>query len=1082
MKSIDAEVLSEALKRCESEPIQYIGTVQKHGVLLAIDRQSIIQVASCNLLDVLGVTAENSLRCLASDVLGATAWEAISALSQIKDQRQPQSLQIQIHHGAFVSTHQTRIHWSNNLLVVEIEIPNAETDKANPINFGATDALLSALLTETKGIGTYAAIIADNVRALTGFDRVMVYQFDHQWNGKVIAESRQDGVVSFLGNYFPASDIPPPARALYIRNLVRVLVDSEAPTAALMQSADSLDEISLDLSFSVLRGMSPIHLEYLRNMGVRSSMSVSLMQNGRLWGLIACHHTQPRQLPFKMRQSLDLVAKAVATRLAVVEYAERSRYSDLVRNLLPKLADLDQLEDFTLDGISINVELQQEMLSLVNATGAFITTQAQHMSIGVVPEQKQIAPLLEWLRPQLINGKIFATHTLASEYPAGKAFSGVGSGLLAICLNSALQQYILWFREEVVRSLQWAGEATKHLVQDERGPKLEPRRSFERWVQTQFGESPPWTDPEVDAARLVSLTISERFFNHQQRIAATAFESQEGMTITNIHGVILRVNQAFTQITGYTAAEVVGKNPRILNSGRQSPSYYADMWERIRRTGSWQGEIWNRRKNGESYPEWLSITAVKGSSGQVTNYVGTFTDMTERKAAADKIENLAYYDHLTQLPNRRLMLDRLGQAVENVIRRKRQGAVMMIDLDNFKTINDSKGHAVGDILLIQVAVRLQSGIRAGDTVARFGGDEFVIILQDLAEGSSGAVQAEGVGENILANLAKVYRLDAPANEQDSPVHSHFCTSSIGITLFGDRSVSVDELILRADTAMYQAKTAGRNTLRFFDPEMQAAVKARAALEVDFRQALDEEQFRLYYQAQVNFQGKVIGAEALVRWVHPLRGLIPPGEFIPLAEETGLILSLGLWVLNTACKQLASWSTQPDKQHLTLAVNVSARQFALPDFVAIVNAKLDSSGAPPHKLKLELTESLLVENPTEVIDKMIALKSRGVSFSMDDFGTGYSSLSYLKRMPIDQLKIDQSFVREITHDPNDEAIAKTIVSLGQNLGISVIAEGVETVEQSRVLADLGCMVYQGYLYNRPQDLDGFESYILSCRDV
>jgi diguanylate cyclase (GGDEF)-like protein/PAS domain S-box-containing protein len=1077
MQPLDSDALSEALKRCETEPIQYIGSVQSHGVLLALDARSTIQVVSDNFAEVFGIPAKQALKCSAPQILGAAAWDAISALTHVGNQCAPQSLELQIEFGATTLACQTQVHWAGELLVVELEIPTHSLDNNHSGNFGATDAMLGALLDDTQGIEPYAAIVADKVRALTGFDRVMVYQFDHLWNGKVIAESRQDGVVSFMGSHFPASDIPPPARALYTRNMVRILVDRDANPSPLMHAADTRDGCSLDLSFSVLRSMSPVHLEYLRNLGVRSSMSVSLMQSGRLWGLIACHHEQARQLPFNLRQSLELVARAVATRLTALEFAERTRYSDWVRNLLPKLANLDQLDDMTSGEAPLDQGLQQEVLSLVDATGAVISMQGQYMPIGVLPAREEIEKLLEWLGPRLLNGNIYFTHALAKDYPAGEAFAAIGAGMLAICLNSAMQQFVVWFRGEVVRALPWAGEATKSLVHDARGPKLEPRRSFERWVQTQIGESLPWTVHEVDAVRIVSLTMAERFFSHQQRIAATAFESQEGMMITNTSGVILRVNQAFTQITGYTAAEVVGKNPRILKSGRQSPVFYAEMWGRIRHDGSWQGEIWNRRKSGEIYPQWLSIAAVKGATGQVTNYVGTFSDITERKASAEKIEHLAFYDHLTQLPNRRLMMDRLGQSLVNVARRMRQGAVMMIDLDNFKILNDTMGHTLGDSLLVQVADRLKSSIREGDTVARLGGDEFVVILEDLAEGEAGAVRAEEVGEKILSNLAQVYLLEVSGEGAHSDRYSHFCTSSIGVTLFHDRAISEDELVQRADTAMYQAKAAGRNTLRFFDHAMQAAVKARAALEVDLRRALEQQHFCLYYQAQINSQGVVVGAEALVRWMHPVRGLITPGEFIALAEETGLILPLGLWVLNTACVQLASWSTQPDKQHLTVAVNVSARQFSLPDFVGIVNATLDGTGAPPHKLKLELTESLLVENPSEVIDKMMALKSRGVRFSMDDFGTGYSSLSYLKRLPIDQLKIDQSFVRDITNDPNDAAIAKTIVSLGQNLGISVIAEGVETLEQRRVLADLGCMVYQGYLFNRPQALDGFEAYIL-----
>jgi diguanylate cyclase (GGDEF)-like protein/PAS domain S-box-containing protein len=560
------------------------------------------------------------------------------------------------------------------------------------------------------------------------------------------------------------------------------------------------------------------------------------------------------------------------------------------------------------------------------------------------------------------------------------------------------------------------------------------------------------------------------------RIAATAFESLEGITITDPKGVILRVNRTFSEITGYSAEEATGQTLRILKSGRQTPAFYAEMWSSILATGSWQGEIWNRRKSGEIYPEWLSITAVKGPGGRVTNYVGTFSDITQRKTAEDEIRHLAFYDHLTQLPNRRLMLDRLGRALTSSARHGRHGALMLIDLDNFKTLNDTLGHAVGDQLLIEAAARLKSSVREGDTVARLGGDEFVVILEDLDEGAYAAVQTEYVAHKILTQLSQPYQLVVALEAEGPDTRSHACTSSIGITLFLGNPISVDELMKRADTAMYQAKAAGRDTLRFFDPAMQEAVKSRADLEVDLRKAVFEDQLVLYYQAQVDASGRVIGAEALIRWRHPQRGLVPPGEFIPLAEETGLILPLGHWVLHQACTQLAAWALQPDKAHLTLAVNISARQFSLPTLVEEVLALIDDTGAPPHKLKLELTESLLLENAEEIIAKMIALKAKGVGFSMDDFGTGYSSLSYLKRLPLDQLKIDQSFVQDIISNVNDAVIARTIVALGRSLGLSVIAEGVETEAQRDFLSESGCHAYQGYFFSRPIPLQAFEDFV------
>ena len=560
------------------------------------------------------------------------------------------------------------------------------------------------------------------------------------------------------------------------------------------------------------------------------------------------------------------------------------------------------------------------------------------------------------------------------------------------------------------------------------------------------------------------------------RIAAITFECQEGMMVTDANKVILRINQAFTEITGYSSEDAVGQTPRLLGSGRHDPAFYQAMWEAIEHTGRWRGELWNRRKSGEVYPQWLSVTAVKEHDGVVTHYVGTFADITRRKAAEDEIKNLAFYDPLTRLPNRRLMFDRLNQALTSSARRERHGALMLFDLDDFKTLNDTLGHDVGDQFLMIVASRMESCIREGDTVARLGGDEFVVILEDLDAEATAAMQAESVAVKIQAALNQPCALDLSLAGGGDETHSYHCSSSIGITLFRDQSISVEELMKRADTAMYQAKAAGRNTLRFFDPDMQAVVNARAAMNADLRTAVREGQFLLHYQPQVDAQGRVTGAEALVRWQHPLRGMVSPVDFIPQAEDNGLILPLGHWVLETACNQLLEWASQADMAHLTVAVNVSSRQFRQKDFVEQVLAVLNVTGANPRKLKLELTESLLLHDMDDIVQKMAALKAEGVSFSLDDFGTGYSSLSYLKRLPLGQLKIDQSFVRDILTDSNDAAIARTIIALGQSLGLAVIAEGVETEAQRAFLASHGCHAYQGYLFGRP----GLAALVLGTR--
>ncbi len=445
-----------------------------------------------------------------------------------------------------------------------------------------------------------------------------------------------------------------------------------------------------------------------------------------------------------------------------------------------------------------------------------------------------------------------------------------------------------------------------------------------------------------------------------------------------------------------------------------------------------------------------------------------YHDVTELRRSAAEIEQLAFYDSLTALPNRRLLMDRLQHAITSSTRSALCGALLFLDLDRFKTLNDTLGHNVGDLLLQQVAQRLRACVREEDTVARLGGDEFVVMLEDLSEHShEAAAMARKVGNKILERLNLPYQL---------ATHTYHITPSVGATLFGVAHLSAADLLAQADIAMYEVKSRGRNALCFFDPQMQAAINARAQLEADLQAALADSQFELYYQPQVELDGPVIGAEALIRWRHPLRGLVSPGEFIPVAEESALILPIGLWVLRTACRQLALWQGSARSRELHLCVNVSARQFRQPDFVAKVADVLHETGIRPHLLKLELTESLVLVNVNDTIAKMTALKALGVKFSVDDFGTGHSSLAYLTVLPLDQLKIDQSFVRNIGVKRSDGVIVQTIIGMARNLGLEVIAEGVESRAQQQFLALHGCTLYQGYLFGRPTPLADFEALL------
>jgi diguanylate cyclase (GGDEF)-like protein/PAS domain S-box-containing protein len=526
----------------------------------------------------------------------------------------------------------------------------------------------------------------------------------------------------------------------------------------------------------------------------------------------------------------------------------------------------------------------------------------------------------------------------------------------------------------------------------------------------------------------------------------------------------LSVNIAFRSLFGIAKAdEVVGKNDFDIAPSAMAAGYRAADREVIANKKNVYLEEQITRDGHSSWVETYKAPVID-DQGVVFGTVGFLRDISERKAAAEEIKHLAFYDPLTRLPNRRLLLDRLKQALAASSRNSRHGALLMVDLDLFKNLNDMHGHDMGDLLLQQVAQRLSACIREGDTVSRFGGDEFIVMLENLSGNpSEAASQTKLIGEKILAALSLLYQLDT---------HKYQLSASIGASLFVSQEKTIEELMKQADIAMYQAKNSTRNTLCFFDPQMQHAIEQRANLELELRQALAQNQFELYYQIQMNSAHQALGAEALIRWHHPQNGLMYPLEFIPLAEESGLILTLGYWVMESACAQIKLWQQNPLTRPLVLAINVSAKQFRQANFVAQVQELLDKYQISAKLLKFELTESLLLDNIEDTIATMNRLKSMGLQFSLDDFGTGYSSLQYLKRLPLDQIKIDQSFVRDLATDSNDKAIVRTVIAMAHSLNLDVIAEGVETEEQRQRLSAKGCAHYQGYLFSKPLPIQDF----------
>lgn len=773
--------------------------------------------------------------------------------------------------------------------------------------------------------------------------------------------------------------------------------------------------------------------------GYRAAICLPLRSNGHTFGLLALYSGETRSLPAEEISLLTQMADDLAFGICNI------RARDEQKKLQSAVLQVSTSVSVSSGGIFFQ-DLAQSMSEVLNAQGSFVAkllpgTPQKAQTLAAIVDGQVVANF-EYLLKQtpcrnLLHGEVCVVLSdAAGLYPDSPALAKLN-----------IEAYV------GLRLVNSGGEPIGMLFVLFRQPLK----------QAAFVSSTLRVFATRAAAEIERLEADKRISEQ----ASLLDKAQDAIIVRDIEGHIQFWNKSAERLYGWKAEEVLGLKMEVLFD--TSADFYRQAMERVLQSGEWVGEITEQRKDGSSIVVEGHWTLVRSDSGEPQSILAIKTDITQRKIAESEIKHLAFYDALTGLPNRQLLMDRLTKSLAHSARSKLSGALLFIDLDNFKTLNDTLGHDIGDLLLQQVSHRLVSCVRNSDSVGRLGGDEFVVMLDDLSETlADAATEARNVGEKILSAFV------APFLLKD---YEHHTTPSIGITMFNEEMNDVEALLKRADLAMYQAKAAGKNALRFFDPEMQAVVSSRASMEGHLRQALQLQQFLLFYQSQVDSDGKIIGAESLLRWQHPQLGLVPPMDFIPLAEETGMILSIGAWVLRTACERLVLWADMPKLQHLSLAVNVSARQFRHPDFVAQVLEILAQTGADPHKLKLELTESVVVANVEDVIVKMKGLKAAGICFSLDDFGTGYSSLSYLKRMPLDQLKIDRTFVRDVLTDPNDAAIASTIISLSHSLGLSVIAEGVENTEQRAFLFSKGCHAYQGYLFSKPLPLAEFEAYML-----
>jgi diguanylate cyclase (GGDEF)-like protein/PAS domain S-box-containing protein len=1320
--------LEQALIRCEAEPIHQIGQIQPHGALLVLsaDSQRLVLQASNNLAEFIDLPEGELPGTSLDKLLGIAPAAQVEKLIYTLTGQQAATGHISAQCGATQFSLAIRVFAAKGAIVLEL-IPDEDEHQGERL----ANLLLpmqQALLQSEGETDTYRYFdqIASITRELLGFDRVMVYRFDGNWDGEVIAESRIASANSYMGNRFPSSDIPPQARRLYTQNLVRIISDVAALPVDISPALNA-DGTPLDLTHSALRSFSPVHVEYLRNMGVCASMSVSLLQNGRLWGLIACHHFTPKRVSNALQNATTFISRMVSSKLTLIECNEQRhleiKASQIVGDLLKYITT--DVEDEVLQ------RLLPDVLTLLDASGVIMSVEGKHYVHGEVPAAEAIADLLNWLSSQPVQ-EVFSCDNLNHRFADSSAYATVAAGLLASPISSGMRNCIVWLRPEKLRTVQWAGNPEKIIHTDPGNRlRLSPRVSFESWTETWKGRCNPWSHPEIEAAVVLARALTEGiaqmsrlekeiaghrlakknlqdneiklatildgveafiyikdpeyryqyanrrvcelfgrpmpevigcddtdFFDQEtalnlrkndQRVIdqgervyeeevntstdgsitsaylsikiplrttdgtiyalcgistditarkeaelrlanseaqyrtladsgqaliwtagtdklcnyfnkvwleftgrtlaqelgngwaegvhpddlqrcieiySAAFDRREkfsmdyrlknchgdyrwiedqgcprfdatgefigyigycldisdrkkdeafllklslaveqspaSLVITDLEGNIEYVNKTFSTVTGYDLNEVLGKNPRVLKSGKTPTATYVEMWNQLTHGHAWKGEFINRSKFGREYIESVVISPVRQADGRITNYLAVKQDITEQKRVAERVENLAHFDQLTGLPNRALLNERFSFALSRAQRNKEKIAVMFLDLDRFKNINDTLGHSIGDQLLLEIAFRIKASIRDQDTVSRLGGDDFILVLPDID--ADGATHVAG---KLIAEISKPCHIEN---------HELVSTPSIGIVIYPDDGTDFETLSKNADTAMYQAKIAGRNGYRFFTAEMQAHSARTLQVANALRYALARNELQLYYQPQIAIQdGTVVGAEALLRWNHPLMGFVSPAEFIPIAEESGLIIPIGEWVLRTAAKQMKTW-LDSGMQLKMMAVNLSSVQFRQEDIAETITRILEEAKLPQQHLELELTEAAAMSDPQTAIAVMDKLGEHGIRMAIDDFGTGYSSLSYLKKFNVYKLKIDQSFVRDITDDPEDKAIVAAIINMASSLGIRTIAEGVETSSQLAFLRLQGCDEVQGYFFSKPLPSAQFEAFV------
>ncbi len=1207
MSSINPQEMEQALRECAAEPIHQIGKIQPHGALLVLsaDPQHQVLQSSDNLAGFFGIPSDQINGKPLASLFAEPFIIQIEQLIQQLDGKNTITGKVNINQRQSSLDLQTHLYSSEGQIVLELE-HDQDTQTEGDLARLLLDIQQALLRLENDGdTSGYCDLIVEHVHKLTGYDSVMAYRFDSNFDGEVISQSHVEGTPSYLGLRFPASDIPPQARRLYTQNLVRIVADVDATPNPLSPALNPVSQQPLDMSYSALRSLSPIHMQYLRNIGVQASMVISLIQNGHLWGLIACHHRTPKPVSIAIREAAIFISRMASAKLALIESQERLNQVEHTHTIL-----IDLVNQIAFDSIeAILQRLLPRLMSLLNANGIIMIADGRRHVMGDMPEASDIDDLLAWLDTQLQN-EVFSCDYLEQQFAPAHAYREMVSGLLVISVTNDISNCIIWLRNEKPQKVHWAGTAEKGLVQDAAGNlHLTPRKSFEIWTETWRGRSLAWTGNEIRIAQMLTLALPKSLvqkyrLEQEQALrksaeatAITIRQQLEAMT-SAVPGVVYQflrtpagewkytyISKGIQNLYEVTAEQACRDHnaltccilPEERDSYHESMEHAAlafNVWEheyRIRTQDGhikwvhglatpqqqadggilWSGLLTNvseRKKNEAALQEselrfrslansapvliwiakpdkscswfnnsWLDYTGqnieqefsnhwgeaihpddldccldiynahfdarqpfqmeyrLRGKDnqyhwfidvgkpridehGRFMGYIGMLTNINERKVTENTINQLAFYDPLTKLPNRRLLNERLQHSINVERREGKQLALLMLDLDRFKMVNDNLGHLAGDELLQKVAERITARLRNVDMVARLGGDEFIVLLEDINQPEDAA----RVANEIIADLTNHFCLTQNDNIQIGV--------SIGISLYPQHGTSPEILMDHADAALYQAKDAGRACFAYFSEELTLASKQRLALELRLRNAIVEQQFLVFYQPQFDISsGRIVGLEALVRWQDPLNGLLAPQHFIAIAEESGLIVEMSAWVLYEACRQGKQW-LDDGFPPLIIAVNVSPHQLRGNTIGALVLKVLAETGFPAKQLELEITESGLMENQDKATAILKDLRAKGVRLAIDDFGTGYSSLARLKDFPLDVLKIDKSFIDDIPFHQDDMEIAATIIGMAHTLGLKVLAEGVETTAQLEFLQEKGCDMYQGFIRSQPVSAD------------